>query len=192
MKVDYAPRDCIPLKAGTLVTHPDELPELVHLHDPAASVFIDFASVKPETVTMDTPIDVAHAKLHASEHSLLLVADANGAMQGMLTLDECDGDAPIRLANSHHIDHSEIKVGMVMTPLREIKALQWSHLKDACVGHIVSTLHQLEYQQLLVVEQNKIRGVFSASHIKKQIVHAVTDDVAPAHSLAEIVRTLHQ
>lgn len=190
MKDDYAPRVCIPLQAGTLVEHPNELPELVHMHDPATMVFIDFTLIKPEIIKANTHIDVAIAKLLASGVCLLLVTDDEGAVEGILTWDECYGDAPIRLTQSSHIDHSKIQAGMVMTPLQDIKVLEWSHMKDARIGHIVSTLHHLECQHLLVVQQHKVRGVFAASQIAKQIGHGVTEDVVPAHSLAEIIHIL--
>lgn len=191
MNKDYAPRDCIPLQPGTSVAHPSELPEYVHLNDPATTTFIDFTVVKPETITADMPIDAAHAKLQTTGNCLLLVTDKAGALEGILTWDECQGDAPIKQAEKHHIGHREIRVGMVMTPLQDIKVMEWSHLKDALVGHIVSTLHQLECEHLLVVENNKVRGMFAARQIAKQIGHAVTGVEVPVHSLAEIVRTLH-
>lgn len=190
MKEDYAPRDCIPLQAGTLVAHPNELPEMVHMHDPATMTFIDFTIVKPETILADMHIDVAHAQLRATDSCLLLVTDKTGALEGILTWDECHGEAPIRLAEKQHIGHSDIRVGMVMTPLQDIKVMEWSHIKDARVGHIVSTLHKLECEHLLVVEHHKVRGMFAARQIAKQTGHAVTGVEVPVHSLAEIVRTL--
>ncbi len=190
MKDDYTPRVCIPLQAGTLVEHPSEMPELVHMNDPATMIFTDFTHMKPEVINPEMPIDEALAKMQASGVCLLLVTDEAGAVVGMLTGEECYGDAPIRLAQSSDIDRSHIQVGMVMTPLSDIRVLEWSHMKDARVGHIVATLHHLESQHLLVVEQRKVRGVFAASQIAKQIGHAVTEDTVPAHSLAEIVHTL--
>jgi predicted transcriptional regulator len=190
VKDDYIPRVCIPLQPGTLVEHPIEMPELVHMHDPATMAFIDFTRIKPEVIKADKPIDEALEKMKASGVSLLLVIDDAGAVEGILTWEECYGDAPIILAQSSHIDHSKIKVCMVMTLLPDIKVLEWSHMKDACVGHIVATLHHIECQHLLVIEQHKVRGVFVASRIAKQIGHAVTEDAVPAHSLAEIVHIL--
>lgn len=190
MKDDYAPRVCVPLPAGIFVEYPSAMPELVHMHDPASMVFIDFTLVRPGVIAADIPIDSALAKMRLTGVCQMLVTDETGAVTGILTGDECHGDAPVKLAQSSRIDHSHILVGMVMTPLSEIRVMEWSHMKDACVGHIVATLHQLESQHLLVLEQGRIRGVFTASQIAKQIGHAVTEEAVAAHSLAEIVHTL--
>jgi predicted transcriptional regulator len=190
MKDDYAPRVCIPLQAGTTIESPPEMPELVHMNESAMQVFIDYSRIKPEVTATDVSIDIAHAMMRESGVCLLLVTDELGAVVGVLTGDECFGDIPVKLAQSSHINHSKILVGMVMTPLSDIKVMEWSHMKDACVGHIVATLHQLESPYLLVVDHGKIRGVFAASQIAKQIGHEVTEDALPAHSLAEIVHTL--
>lgn len=190
MKDDYAPRVCVPLQPGIRVEHPFEMPELVHMNDPAWMVFIDFTQTQPGVIRADVPIDVALTKMRASGLCMLLVVDETEAVTGMLTGDECFGEAPVRLAERSHIDHDNILVSMVMMPLSKIRVMEWSHMKNASVGHIIATLHELESQHLLVVDRGKVLGVFASSQIAKQIGHAVTDDAQPAHSLAEIVHTL--
>ena len=93
MKDDYAPRICIPLPAETLVDHPAEMPELVHMHDPAWMVLTDFSRIKPGVIAADVPIDVALTKMRASGLCMLLVTDEAGA-------EEFDADIADPLAES--------------------------------------------------------------------------------------------
>lgn len=190
MREDYTPRVCMPLPRGTRVERPAEMPELVHSHDPALMVFTDFTRVEPGLITANEPLDAALTRMRNTGVCLLLVTGGSGAVEGILTGTECYGDAPVRLAQRSHIGRDKILVGMVMKPLSDIRVIEWSHMQNACIGHIVATLHQLECQHLLVVDQGAVRGVFAASQIARQIGHAVTEDAVPAHSLAEIVHTL--
>ena len=144
MKDDYAPRICVSLAEGTLVGHPPDMPELVHMHDPATYVFTDFTHNRPVVIAPDVSIDVAMNKMKSSGVGLLLVIDQAGAVIGEITIADILGDVPVRMAQESGMDHSEIVVDMVMTPRKDIKVLEWSHMKDGKVGHIVATLHQLE------------------------------------------------
>lgn len=190
MKDDYAPRVCVPLQAGTTLETPSEMPELVHMNEPAVLVFTDFSRIKPVVTAADVPIDIALKMMKAAGVRLLLVVDDTDAVIGQVTADEILGDEPIRLQQTSRMDRSEILVREVMTPLADIRVLEWPHMKDVTVGHIVATLHQMERQHLLVVEKSRVRGLFSASQITKQTGQEVTETVVPAHSLAEIVHTL--
>jgi CBS domain-containing protein len=190
MKDDYAPRICVPLQVGTTLESPSEMPELVHMDEPAMQVFTDFSRIKPVVTVADTPIDIALKIMKTSGVRLLLVVDDTDSVIGQITADEILGDGPIRLQQISRMDRGEILVRTVMTPLADILILEWSHMKDAKVGHIVATLHQMERRHLLVVEKSRVRGLFSASQITKQTGQEVTETVVPAHSMAEIVYTL--
>ena len=56
---------------------------------------------------------------------------------------------------------------MIMTPLDRVLAVDMATVRDARVGHIISTLRKHERQHMLVVEidgitrQHMIRGMFS-------------------------------
>jgi len=190
MKDEYAPRVCVPLREGTVVEHPEEMPELVHMHDPAEMACIDFTRVKPLLVTAGVSIDDAYITMREAGACVALVTDTEGAVAGLLTGQACSGDRPVRMAQSDRVPHSEIRVEMVMMPRADLRVMEWSHMEGAQVGHIVATLHQLESDHLLVVDQGRVRGMFTAGQIARQLGHAVTDEALPAHSLAEIVHTL--
>ncbi len=191
MKDEFAPRDTVPLQSGAVVTHPDELPELVHVNDPAETVFTDFVREQPATIAPDVNIDHALTLMKHSGNCVLLVIDEDQRLLGEISADDIMGDKPVRLTESTRMGRNQISVKMIMNPWSHIQVLEIEHLRDARVGHIIATLQALESRHVLVVEKGgSIRGVFSAVQISRQLGQNVMDDEAPAHNLAEIVHSL--
>ena len=190
MQPAYTPRDCIPLQANLPIERPEQPPELVHFHDSAMQVFTDFTRVYPVTITADRTIDYALHKMKNSGVRLLLVVNKKHHMIGLISAYQIMGDDPVRLAEDKQLDHSQITVAMLMQPQSDIKVLELSHLRDARVGHIVATLHQLEQKHMIVVDQGKVSGLFSANQISRQLGRKILQEEMPAHSLAEMVHTI--
>lgn len=190
MLPDYSPRQTITLPADLRLEHPEGLPELVHLGDPAMLVFTDFCRVRPVTITADKTIDHALQKMKKSGIRLLVVIDENHHMVGFISAYQILGDKPVRLEEANRVNHSQITVGMLMKPRTQIRVLELRHLRDAKVGHIVSTLHDLEQLYLLVVDKDMISGLFSASQISRQLGSSIIDLQEPAHSLAELIHAI--
>jgi len=190
MQPAYTPRDCIPLQPNLPIERPEEPPELVHFHDSAMQVFTDFTRVYPVTITADRTIDYALHKMKNSGVRLLLVVNKKHHMIGLISAYQIMGDDPVRLAEDKQLDHSQITVAMLMQPQSDIKVLELSHLRDARVGHIVATLHQLEQKHMIVVDQGNVSGLFSANQISRQLGRKILQEEMPAHSLAEMVHTI--
>jgi signal-transduction protein with cAMP-binding, CBS, and nucleotidyltransferase domain len=190
MKDEFAARITVPLPPDTPVTHPEELPEIVHFNDPAMTVFTDFTREHPVTIKADVSIDLALEQMKYAGICVLLVIDEDQHLLGEITADDLMGEKPVRLAESGGMDHSEITVEMMMIPRQQVRVLEIEHLRDACVGHIVATLHALESRYVLVYENGSIRGLFSAGQIGRQLGRNIMDEEVCAHSLAEIVHTL--
>lgn len=190
MKDEFASRDTVPMPAGTTVTHPEELPELVHMNDPAVTVFTDFTREHPITTGPGVGIDRAMEQMKNSGICVLLVMDEDQHLLGEITSDDIMGDKPLRLAQSIGMDHRKITVSMIMTPANRVRVLEIEHLRDARVGHIIATLHALEKRHVLVLENGSVRGLYRAGQISRQLGRNIMDDEAPAHNLAEIVHTL--
>ena len=190
MKDEYAPRATIPLPEATTVTHPEELPELVHLKDPAKVVFTDFTREQPATVSPETSIVEALERMQHAGICALLVIDDDQRLLGEITADEIMGDKPVRLMEMDRIERDKISVSMIMTPASRVRVLEIEHLRDARVGHIVATLHALESRHVLVVENGAVRGLYSANQISRQLGQNIMDEECPAHSLYEIVHSL--
>ncbi len=190
MKDDYTPRIHETLATGVYVEHPPDMPELVYMHDPAEFVFTDFTRNRPAIITADVSIDAAMSKMKTVGVHLLLVVDDADVVIGQITASDILGDVPVRLAQTTGKAHSEIMVDMIMTPQKDITVVEWSHIKNAKIGHIVATMHALECCHLPVVENGRIRGLFSARSISWHLGHEVSENTMCAHSLAEIVQTL--
>ena len=190
MQPAYTPRDCIPLQANLPIERPEQPPELVHFHDSAMQVFTDFTRVYPVTITSERTIDYALHKMKNSGVRLLLVVNKKHHMIGLISAYQIMGDDPVRLAEDKQLDHSQITVAMLMQPQSDIKVLELSHLRDARVGHIVATLHQLEQKHMIVVDQGNVSGLFSANQISRQLGRKILQEEMPSHSLAEMVHTI--
>lgn len=190
MLPDYIPRQTVTLPTNNSIEHPEELPELVHLNDPAMLVFTDFCCVHPVTITAHKTIDRALGRMKKSGVRLLLVVDESEHMIGLISAYKIMGAKPVRIEEADRLDRNQITVGMIMEPRARIRVLEMSHLRDAKVGHIVATLHKIEEFYLPVVEAGSIRGLFSASQISTQLGRNIMDLQEPAHSLAELVHKI--
>jgi len=196
----FAPLAHVPLATGTRVvarhaTGPFELPELVHMEDPASQVMTDFNAVDVVVTAADQRIDDALQHMKDSGVRLLLVTDATDCVVGLITAKDIQGERPVRLVRENGIRHSELTVAMVMTPQTDIEVLPIEVVGNARVGDVVATLHELERQHALVADvagsgRQSVRGVFSSTRISRQLGRDVTENVTTAHSLAEVVQVL--
>ena len=121
---------------------------------------------------------------------VLLVIDDGKRLLGEIIADDIMGDKPVRLAKSSGMNHSDITVEMMMIPRVKVRVLEIEHLRNACVGHIIATLHELESRYVLVIEDGSIRGLYAAGQISRQLGRNIMDEEVPAHSLAEMVHSL--
>jgi CBS-domain-containing membrane protein len=196
MNPKFAALSSFPLKPGTRFVHPPDPPELVRLDSPAVCVMTDFKYVHPVTVSPDRTIDDALNKMKTAGVRLLLVTNESGEVIGIITAKEIMGEQPIRIVEETRVQRSEIYVSMIMTAQPDITVLNNLSVLNAQVGEIIETLRRLERQHILVVETDvstrapRIIGMFSTSHISKLLGRDVTEQIPPAHSLAEIVQQI--
>jgi len=127
---------------------------------------------------------------------LLLVPDLDDNITGIITASDIQGEQAFKLVKEQGIARAEIRVGMLMTPLDRIVAMDMATVLDACVGHIINSLLGYERRHTLVVEADQlsgtrvIRGLFSISHISKLMGHDVSRPEFAAHTLAEVQHEL--
>ena len=196
MNPEFAALSSFPLEKGTRFEHPPEPPELIHLDSPAVIVMTDFKFVHPVTVSPDLAIDDALKKMKTAGVRLLVVTNEGSEVIGIITANNIMGEKPIRIVEEARVQRSDIKVSMIMSAQPDITVLNSLSVLNAQVGEIIETLRKLERQHILVVEIDKttraqrIIGMFSTSRISKLLGRDVTEDVPPAHSLAEIVQKI--
>jgi len=192
MKSDYAPLSHVLLQPGTTYVRPPELPEIVHMDSAALDVMTDFTYVEPVTVRPETAIDDALERMKRAGVRLLLATDAQEHIVGLITARDIQGEKPVQIVHETRVPRSSIRVEQIMTPQSAITGLNMLSVRNASVGQIVETLRQLERQHVLVLEvdehtrRQRVRGLFSTSQIGKQLGMDLTQEVLPAHSLAEI------
>jgi len=196
MDDNYAVLTHIPLHRGMPCRTPGGLAPLVHADDPAVCVMTDFRKVTPVTVEPGLSIDAALRKMKQAGVRLLLVPDLDDNITGIITASDIQGEQAFKLVKEQGIARAEIRVGMLMTPLDRIVAMDMATVLDACVGHIINSLLGYERRHTLVVEADQlsgtrvIRGLFSISHISKLMGHDVSRPEFAAHTLAEVQHEL--
>ena len=128
---------------------------------------------------------------------LLLVTGENDEIIGPVTAKDIQGEKPIKIAQASRTPHSQIAVDAVMTPQSSIEVLNMLSVRNAQVGHIVTTLQPLARQHALVVEVDPVtkaqcvRGIFSTSQIGKQLGVNAAEVVTRDSTLAEISDDIH-
>ncbi len=192
----YKPLPRIPLLANNHYSHPPGPPELVHLDDSALSVMTDLTEVKAITIASDQTIQNAQLKMEACNIHMLLVSNKDRKVIGIITTEDIIGEKPLNVSRERKLHRDDILVRMVMTPQEEMLAIDFESIRYAKVGDIVKTLHDIRKHRAIVVEvdeannQHTIRGLFSSVEISKQLGRDISDDITPAHYLAELVKTM--
>jgi len=193
--MSYAVLNFAPIKADNqfYLVGPGE--RLLNEDSPALKVMTDFKYVMPVTIDADTSIEYALNKMKLAGVRLLLVTDDEdgNSIQGIISATTILGERPIKMAQELRVSFAELKVKMLMTAQPEIKAINMISLKDARIGHIISTMKEIGRKHLLVMDIDErgrsiVRGLFSITQINKQLGRTGETQVRPADSLAQLVR----
>ena len=192
----YAVLAPVILSSGTPCYTPSGWVPMAYIDDPAISVMTDFKVLVPVTIEPHFRIDAALRKMKVAGVRLLLVPDMEDKIIGIITAADILGDRPLKKGQELEVSHHDLHVDMIMTPLDEVLAVDMATVRDARVGHIISTLRKFERQHMLVVEiegmtrQHMIRGIFSTSQISKLVGQDITEPEYAAHTLAEVYHEL--
>ncbi len=184
---------CVTLKPQSTLAHPPTPPELVKLDSPAAAVMTRFDVVHPIFTRPETAIDTALEKMKTGGIRLLFVMNDDDQIIGLVTAKDIMGERPIQITQQMRVPRADITVAAVMTPQREICALDAQAVGNARVGDIIETLRTQERQHALVVktdaatQSQRVIGMFSTTQISRLLDRNETPEVHPAHSLAALV-----
>jgi len=191
MNKSYHALATLTLDAPCLPTQPIELPPIIHVDDPAAHSFVDFERYRPPLISTYRSLDDARAEMELFNLPVLLVTDIDKNVIGIITSEDILGEKPVKLSQEKRIPRSEIEVEMIMTPLREVPTLDSQELTHAKIGHIIQTLREVNQHTLLVKQDNKLKGYFSASIISNQLDTVIADVLSNALSIAQLQHDLH-
>ena len=169
-------------------------PKTVSVEDPALEVMTDFRRVRALTVPASVSMEYAAQRMRANRVHLLLVADENNRVLGLVTSTDIEGDKPVRLVHDHGLRRDEITVGDLMTPRERLEVISFEDVAHACVGHVVATLQAVGRQHAMVVDRDAqgrqlVRGLFAASQLERQLGTPI-HTVEIARSFAEVESAL--
>lgn len=190
-KYEALPTIAILPKGTMLQGH--QLPELVHLDDPALSVMLDFTITPPHTITPHETMDQAINEMEVSGVHLLLVIDEEKHFQGIISSEDVWGEKPIKVIQEGRIHRDQVLVKTIMVPYTEITALDFATVKSAKVGHIVKTLSAHKQHYALAISPSAhhpnvqiIRGIFTTAQISKQLHTDIASMFNGTESLSEL------
>jgi CBS domain-containing protein len=165
---EYSPLKLITLPSASRVVERDPLAQ-VSLDDAAFSVMTDLRHVAAVKTTPEAPMVHAHQLMIHRGVRLLFVMDRNGALAGVITATDVLGEKPMRFTQARGLPYSEITVADVMTPASMLEAIALQDVAQMRVGHVLATFRAVRRQHLMVAEGNRVRGLFSASQLARQL-----------------------
>ncbi len=189
--VKYEDLPTLSLSPEKTVLCTDVLPEIAHLDDPALTVLIDFNQTPPNTIGTEDPIDDALNEMKVHGVHLLFVVDGKDQLKGLIASEDILGELPIKITQERRIPRSKILTKMIMLPLKNIIAFNIDDVDHAKVGNIVNTLKSEGRHYALVIKSNGgdqqiVRGIFTTSHISRQLHMDIASSIAKAQSLSEL------
>jgi CBS domain-containing protein len=198
METEITTIPLVKMAAGIPCDAPDRQSLLLREDEPALAVMTDFSRIMPITIEPIMTIDYALHKMMRQGVRMLLVTGEHDYVIGIITSYDIQGEKPVKYSEETGLNHNNIKVAMIMTPLNEVAAFDLNFVKQSLVRHVVNTLCRLHRPHALVVTSDKtgaqrICGMFSTSHIGRCLGKDLNINVHAAPSLAEIQRELaHQ
>ncbi len=142
----------------------------VSIDDPAVDVMTDLARVSAVLARSTDSIDDAHHRMKQRGVRLLLVVNVERRVMGLITATDILGERPMRHLSATGGRHEDIRVADVMTARADLEAIAMEVVRTSKVGHVVSTLSHTGRQHALAIEADgRIRGIFSATQIARQL-----------------------
>lgn len=189
---NFAALEPLMLLAGSGFCEPAQnLPQRVGFDDPAENVMTDFRQVSAVLIRPGDGIDDANERMIQRGVRLLLVADENRTVAGVITATDILGEKPMQIIAARGCRREDIRVHDIMTPQLRLQVLHMDAVRSAKVGHIVATLKTSGRQHAVTVDVDsnglqRLRGMFSATQIARQLGVAIqTSEVARTFSEIE-------
>ena len=136
---------------------------------PASDIMTDLQQSTAYTVSATADIQHAHQKMILCGVRLLFVTDVENQLCGIITTTDLFGEQPLIYLREHGGDRNAILVRDIMTPRENIDAINYADVVRSSVGDIIETLRQANRQHLLVVDNEFVRGLFSATDIARSV-----------------------
>jgi CBS domain-containing protein len=202
MDRDYEPLPIRELGANAGFRRPLPPPAVrVTLESPAVQVMTDLACCAPASIRSQAPLAGANQFMMTRGVRLLLVADEQENVLGVISATDIVSERAMRVAIERGLRRDELTVADVMTPAEQVEVIAYEDVQSARVGHVLETLRRAGRQHALVVDSDEIasrrlleppsrramvRGIFSLSQIARQLGVAVQTGGEVARTFSEI------
>jgi len=195
MNKKYDSIDIHGLKKISNHAQPPEIPEVVHIDDPASAVLNSFQYVAPATINACAFVTDALLEMKAFNEHLLLVLNDDKHMIGILTSHAIHGEQPYRIMHQRGLKHSELIVKMLMVPNEKIACLPSNAITHSKVGNIIETLKANKRHYILVIDEDTegkhiVTGYFSATQINKKLEKRNKEQDNQSNSILELAQLL--
>jgi len=172
---------------------------------PALEVMTDLLRASPATIRPQAPIEGANQYMLSRGVRLLLVVDERELVLGVVTATDVLGEKSLRVALDRGLRRSELTVGDIMTPARQVEVLALADVEGARVGHVLETLGRAGRLHALVVDydvlpaaslidapvrRTMVRGIFSLSQLARQLGVQLQSTGEVARTFSEIEAAL--
>jgi predicted transcriptional regulator len=136
----------------------------------------DLRKVLAATILASESIARATQVMIARRVRLLLVVNAAGLIEGLISARDTMGEKPVKILQDRRgATYEDLIVADLMIPRKSIDVLDIDVVLRAEVGAVIETLKQNGRQHALVLEndqvsgQEVVRGIFSATQIARQL-----------------------
>lgn len=193
-RANYRPLTAAKAPEGTGIRQPGTYTS-VTVDSPAISVMTDLRQVSAATIDPEATLAEATRTMISRGVRLLFVTSPSGEFIGLITARDTGGERPIKLLHERGAKFGDLRVADLMIPRPDIDILELADVLHAEVGHVIATLKASGRQHALVADRDtatgttKIRGIFSATQIGRQLGIAV-QPFEVARTFAEIERAL--
>ena len=168
---------------------------------PAMQAMTDLTRVTTATIRPQAPLADANQFMIARGVRLLLVADDQESVLGVISATDILSERAMRVAIERGLRRDELTVADVMTSAQQVEVIAYEDVVSARVGHVLETLRRAGRQHALVVDfdevaarrlleppsrRTMVRGIFSLSQIARQLGVAVQTGGEVARTFSEI------
>jgi predicted transcriptional regulator len=188
MDREYHPLPSRELGAGAGLHRPGQaLATKVSLESPALEVMTDLKRATPATIRPQAPLAGANQLMITRGVRLLLVADDQESVLGVISATDILGERAMRVAAGRNLRRDELTVADVMIPAEQVEVIALADVAGARVGHVLETLRRAGRQHALVVDAERmVCGIFSLSQIARQLGVSVATGGEVARTFSEI------
>lgn len=195
MTKKYDPMPTLALSEHNTYTHPEAMPELVHLEDKALEILTDFEKIKPAIASPEDNIDDTLITMKSSGRLVMLVVE-NDRVLGAVSSGDLQGEKPLKIVQENRVPRKSIKVKSVMTPREKLLTINYQDLRFAKIGNVIKTLREHYCRYALVVDikedsdEQKVHGLINAYDIIKRLDTSLGSALHEARSILELKNTL--